>query len=342
MRKLLNTLHVTTQGAYVHRDGETLSVKVEGETKLQLPVHTIESLVCYGQVTCSAFALGLCAERGVGVSMLTERGRFLARVTGPVSGNVLLRRRQYRAADSPGDALPIAAAIVTAKIANSRLVLLRGARETAEPERAARLAGRARHMHHLGLAALASADVDQARGYEGVAALDYFSVFNDLLSGGEEFRFGGRSRRPPLDRVNALLSFIYALLRHDVESALESVGLDPAVGFLHTDRPGRPGLALDLMEELRPHLADRLALTLINRRQVRASGFTVEDGGGVTLGEETRREVIGAWQRRKSEEIEHPYLRERIPIGLIAYVQALLLARHLRGGLDGYPAFLWR
>jgi CRISP-associated protein Cas1 len=343
MRKLLNTLHVTTQSAYVHRDGETVSVKIGNEVRLRLPIHTIESLVCYGQVTCSPFVLGLCCERGVGVSWLTENGRFLARVTGPVSGNVLLRRQQFRTADTPAAALPIVTAIVAAKIANSRLVLLRGARETIDGEQQIRLRAKANHLSQIGAAAARSTTIDEARGYEGVAAQDYFSVFNDLISGdSEEFRFNGRSRRPPLDRPNAMLSFVYALLRHDIESALESVGLDPAVGFLHTDRPGRPSLALDMMEEMRPHLADRLVLSLINRRQIQASGFTTEDGGGVNMDDLTRKEVIAAWQRRKQEEIEHPFLRENIPIGLIPYVQALLLARHLRGGLEVYPAFFWR
>ncbi len=346
MRKLLNTLHVTTQGAYVHRDGETLSIKIGNEVKLRLPIHTIESLICYGQVTCSSFALGLCSERGVGVSLMTENGRFLARVTGPVSGNVLLRRQQYRAADASAAALPIVTAIVAAKIANSRLVLLRGARETDDEACRTRLRAKAQHLGHMGAAAMRSASIDEARGYEGLAAQDYFSVFNQLIAAeprsGEDFHFHGRSRRPPLDRPNAILSFVYALLRHDIESALESVGLDPAVGFLHTDRPGRPSLALDMMEEMRPHLADRLVLTLINRRQVQASGFIIEDGGGVTMNESTRKEVIAAWQRRKQEEIMHPFLRENVPIGLIPYVQALLLARHLRGGLEVYPAFFWR
>ena len=343
MRKLLNTLHVTTQGAYVHRDGETISVKVGNEVRLRLPIHTIESLVCYGQVACSPFVLGLCCERGVGISLMTESGRFLARVTGPVSGNVLLRRQQFRAADTIAAALSIVAAIVTAKIANSRLVLLRGARETSNEERQIKLRSRADHLSYIGEAAARSTTVDEIRGYEGVAAQDYFSVFNELIVGdSEEFRFKGRSRRPPLDRTNAMLSFVYALLRHDIESALESVGLDPAVGFLHTDRPGRPGLALDMMEEMRPHLADRLVLSLVNRRQVQGSGFTTEDGGGVVMDDATRKEVISAWQRRKQEEIEHPFLQEKIPIGLIPYVQALLLARHLRGGLEVYPAFFWR
>ena len=188
-----------------------------------------------------------------------------------------------------------------------------------------------------------AASIDEARGHEGLAAQAYFAVFDAMIAGDRDaFRFNGRTRRPPLDRTNALLSFVYALLRHDIESALETVGLDPAVGFLHTDRPGRPSLALDLMEELRSSLADRLVLTLINRRQVQAEDFTEQDGGGILLEERTRKTVIAAWQLRKQEELEHPFLRERLPLGLVPYVQALLLARFLRGGLDGYPAFLWR
>jgi CRISPR-associated protein Cas1 len=287
--------------------------------------------------------LGLCGERGVGVSLLTENGRFLARVTGPVSGNVLLRRQQYRTADMPAASLSIVTAVVAAKIANSRLVLLRGARETTDQDRQAQLRAKAHHLSQIGAMTARSVSIDEARGYEGIAAQDYFSVFNELIGGErEEFRFNGRSRRPPLDRTNAMLSFVYALLRHDIESALESVGLDPAVGFLHTDRPGRPSLALDLMEEMRPHLADRLVLTLINRRQIQSTRFSTEDGGGIIMDDSTRKQVISAWQRRKQEEIEHPFLKENIPIGLIPYVQALLLARHLRGGLEIYPAFFWR
>lgn len=343
MRKLLNTLHVMTQGAYLHRDGETISVRIGNEVRLRLPIHTIESLICYGQVTCSSFVLGLCGERGVGVSLMTENGRFLARVTGPVSGNVLLRRKQFRMADTPAASVSIVTSIVTAKIANSRLVLLRGARETPDLDRQTQLKSKAHHLAEIGIMAGRAATIDEVRGFEGVAAQDYFSVFNQLIAAErQEFRFHGRSRRPPLDPTNAMLSFVYALLRHDIESALESVGLDPAVGFLHTDRPGRPSLALDMMEELRPHLADRLVLSLINRRQIQPSGFSTEEGGGVVMNDATRKEVISAWQRRKQEEIEHPFLRENVPIGLIPYVQSLLLARHLRGGLEVYPAFFWR
>ena len=343
MRKLLNTLHVMTQGAYLHRDGETIAVKVGNEQRLRVPVHTLEGLVCWGVVSCSPPVLSLCCQSGVGVSFLSENGRFLARVQGPVSGNVLLRRQQYRMCDNGELALPGVRMIVTAKVANSRTVLMRAAREVDDAERSARLREAAQRLQWIGLEAARSSSLDTARGHEGLAAQVYFSAFNDMVGGDREaFHFGGRSRRPPLDRTNALLSFVYALLRHDIESALESVGLDPAVGLLHTDRPGRPSLALDMMEELRAPLADRLVLTVINRRQVRASAFTVQDNGATLLEETTRREIIAAWQTRKQDEMEHPFLGERISMGLIPYVQALLLARYIRGGLDAYPAFLWR
>jgi CRISPR-associated protein Cas1 len=343
MRKLLNTLHVMTQGAYLHRDGETIAIKVGQELKLRVPIHTLEGLVCWGQVSCSPPVLGLCCERGVGISFLTEQGKFLARVTGPVSGNVLLRRQQYRMADGADGALPAVQNIVAAKIANSRVILLRAAREVADEVREKALREAAARLSWEGLEAARAPSIDEARGHEGAAAQTYFSVFDHMIAGDHEaFHFDGRSRRPPLDRVNALLSFVYALLRHDIESALECVGLDPAVGFLHTDRPGRPSLALDLMEELRSVLADRLVLTLINRRQVQGSGFTEQDGGGILMDDATRKTVVSSWQLRKQDEIEHPYLQERIPIGLIPYVQALLMARYVRGGLDAYPAFFWR
>ncbi len=343
MRKLLNTLHVMTQGAYLHRDGETIAIKVGQELMLRVPIHTLEGLVCWGQVACSPPLLGLCCERGVGISFLTEQGKFLARVTGPVSGNVLLRRQQYRMADGADGALSFVQTIVAAKIANSRIVLLRAAREISDEPRQYELREAANRLSWAGLEAARASFIDEARGHEGAAGQTYFSVFDNMIAGDREtFRFDGRSRRPPLDRVNALLSFVYALLRHDIESALESVGLDPAVGFLHSDRPGRPSLALDLMEELRSALADRLVLTLINRRQVQSSGFTEQDGGGILMDDATRKEVVAAWQLRKQDEIEHPFIEERIPVGLVPYTQALLLARYVRGGLDAYPAFFWR
>jgi CRISPR-associated protein Cas1 len=343
MRKLLNTLHIMTQGSYLHRDGETIAIKVGQELKLRVPIHTLEGLVCWGQVSCSPPVLGLCCERGVGISFLTEQGKFLARVTGPVSGNVLLRRQQYRMADGADTALPTVRIIVAAKIANSRVILLRAAREIANEARENALREAANQLSWACQEAARATSIDEARGHEGSAGQAYFSVFDQMISGDREaFHFDGRSRRPPQDRVNALLSFVYALLRHDIESALETVGLDPAVGFLHTDRPGRPSLALDLMEELRSALADRLVLTLINRRQVQSSGFNEQEGGGILMDDATRKQVVAAWQQRKQDDIEHPFLKEQIPLGLVPYAQALLLARYIRGGLDAYPAFFWR
>jgi CRISPR-associated protein Cas1 len=339
MRKLLNVLYVTLPQAYIAKEGETAVVRVEQETRLRVPIHTLEGIVCVGRVSMSPAMMGFCAEAGVGVSFLTEHGRFLARVQGPVHGNVLLRREQYRRADSGGESAAIARSLLLAKVANCRTSILRSGRERGVPafDAAALELGRSLRM-------LERADsLDTLRGFEGEAARIYFSVFDEfILHQKDHFFFRERSRRPPLDNTNALLSFVYTLLAHDVASALETVGLDPAVGFLHRDRPGRAGLALDLMEELRPVLADRLVLTLINRRQVTPSGFSRSESGGVTMDSSTRKEVLITWQARKQEEILHPFLRERIPLGLLPYAQALLLARYLRGDLDAYPAYFWR
>lgn len=339
MRKLLNTLYVTIPNAYLSKDGETVLVCVEHETRLRVPIHTLEGIVCIGHVSMSPPLMGFCAEHNVGVSFLSEYGRFLARIQGPIHGNVLLRREQYRRADQEVDSAAIARSILLAKIANGRTSLLRAGREHASEtvDCAATQLGKSLR------ALLSTISLDGLRGVEGDAAQTYFSVFDELiLHQREEFFFRGRSRRPPLDNVNAVLSFLYVLLAHDIASALETIGLDPAVGFLHRDRPGRAGLALDLMEELRPVLADRLALTLINRRQITGRGFSRTESGGVTMSDATRKEVLIAWQLRKQEEVLHPFLDERIPFGLVPHAQALLLARHLRGDLDAYPAFIWR
>ncbi len=339
MRKLLNTLYVTLPKAYLSKDGETVLVRQEEETRLRVPILNLEGIVCVGQVSMSPALMAFCAERNVGVSFLSEHGRFLARVQGPVHGNVLLRREQYRRADDECASAAIARSVLLAKVANGRTVLLRAARErpsAAVDCVAARMGDSIRELERTGT-------LDGLRGVEGDAARGYFSVLDELiLQQKEAFFFRERSRRPPLDNVNALLSFLYVLLMHDVSSALETVGLDPAVGFLHRDRPGRAGLALDLMEELRPVVADRMALTLINRRQVTASGFTRSGSGGVSMSDATRKEVLTAWQLRKQEELVHPFLNERIPLGLVPYVQALLLARYLRCDLDAYPSFFWR
>jgi CRISPR-associated protein Cas1 len=341
MKKLLNTLFVTTQGTYLSRDGETVLVRHEQETLLRVPIHTLGGIVCFGRVSVSPPLMGLCGERQVLLSHLSESGRFLARVTGPVAGNVLLRRRQYRVADQPEEAAAIARSIVLAKVANCRTVLLRANRDS--PERCAKLAQASSDLARiLDRLERTDLDVDSLRGVEGDAARTYFGVFDNLITTRGEFEFRGRTRRPPLDPVNALLSFVYTLLVHDVTSALESNGLDPCVGYLHADRPGRPSLALDLMEEFRPILADRLVLSLINRRQVRAGGFRALDSGAVEMDEATRKEVLAAWQKRKQEEVQHPFINEQAPVGLLPHLQALLLARHLRGDLDAYPALVWR
>lgn len=344
MKRLLNTLYVTTQGAWLARERENVLVRIEQETRLRVPIHTLGSIVTFGQVSASAPLMGLCAERGVSLSFMTEHGRFQARVEGPMSGNVLLRREQYRTSDAAARAARIAATFIAAKIANSRSVLQRSLRDRPDNANTKAIQSAVDHLATLlRRVRSGSLDLDTIRGYEGAAARNYFEVFDQLILHDHEiFSFRGRSRRPPRDPVNALLSFVYTLLRHDIASAVEGVGLDPAVGFLHRDRPGRPALALDLMEELRAQLADRLVLSLINRKQLKPSDFTVTESGAVHIDDDARKRVLIAWQERKREIIRHPYLDEQIEIGMIPHLQAQLLARHLRGDLDAYPAFIWR
>lgn len=297
----------------------------------------------FGYCGASPALMALCAQRGVALSFLTENGFFLARVTGGVHGNVLLRRKQYRTADAETESLKIASAFILAKVANCRTALLRAARDHEEAINTEKVLAAA-HKLSLQTQAIENAEsVEMLRGIEGDAAKIYFGVFDQLiLTNKKDFFLYDRNRRPPLDNMNALLSFLYTLLTHDVQAALETVGLDPAVGFLHAERPGRPSLALDLMEELRPVLADRLALSLVNRKQISGEGFRQKESGGVIMDEDTRKAVIAAWQKRKQEEILHPYLNEKIETGLIPYAQAMLLARYLRGDLDGYPPFFWK
>ena len=343
MRKMLNTLYVTTQGTYLHKEGETVVVRVEQENRLRLPIHTLSSIVCFGNVLCSPFLLGHCAKNAVSVSFLTEYGRFLARVQGPVCGNVLLRREQYRQADCEKTSARLASMFVLGKITNSRTSLQRVLRDHQEKTAQTDIERTCQTFTRYSQRLLTEDDLETVRGIEGRAARDYFDQFDHLIVAQKEaFAFSGRNRRPPLDPVNCLLSFIYSLLAHDARSALETVGLDPAVGFLHRDRPGRFGLALDLMEEFRPMLADRLALSLINLGQVKKKNFTITESGAVTMSDETRKILLVAYQKRKQEEIEHPFLKEKIPLGMALYSQAQLLSRYLRGDLDEYPPFLWR
>ena len=343
MKRHHNTLFVTTQGAYLAAEGETVVVRVDKDQKLQMPLHMLEGIVCFGRVSVSPILMQRCSERGIGISFLTERGRFLARVVGPVSGNVLLRRTQYRAADDRVRAAHIARSSVLAKVANSRSVLLRALRDHPEVVGARELRAAAESCATILRRTESVDDLDAVRGFEGEAAQLYFGVFDHLIINDKDaFTFTGRSRRPPLDRVNATLSFVYTLLTHDAASALEAVGLDPQVGFLHRDRPGRPGLALDLVEEFRAFLADRLVLSLINRQQLRKDDFTVTESGGVQMTAETRKLVLTSYQERKNEEIAHPFLGDQTTVGMLVHLQALLLARFLRGDLDEYPAFFWR
>ena len=338
MKKLLNTLYVTTQGAYLHQEGETVVAAVDHVDVLRLPIHTLSGIVCFGQVSCSPPLLGLCGERGVHVSFLTERGKFLARVTGPVTGNVLLRREQMRRAENPAATCEIARSFVTGKLANSRTVLQRALRDhgpdttiTQSVDAIADVIRRAQR----------AADTDTLRGLEGEAATHYFGAFDGMILAQQDtFSMKTRSRRPPLDPLNGLLSFLYTLLAHDCESALEGIGLDPQIGFLHALRPGRPSLALDLMEEFRTILADRVALSLVNLNQVDGKGFTTTESGAVVMDNDTRKTVLQTWQKKKQEMVQHPFLDEKIEIGLLPHAQALLLARHLRGDLDAYPPFL--
>lgn len=344
MKRLLNTLFVTTQGAYLSKKGETVAVNAEGEVRLSIPVHNLAGIVCFGQASCSPPLMALCGERGVAISFLSESGRFLARVQGPVSGNVLLRREQYRRADDQQASAEIARSVIIAKTANCRVVLQRSCRD--DPENSESVPVRDAIARLAEVAAVledGTPSLDTVRGCEGDAARIYFGVFDSLIRAQKEtFYFNERTRRPPRDNMNALLSFLYTLLTHDTVAALEAVGLDPAVGFLHRDRPGRPSLALDLMEEFRPMIADRLTLSLVNRRQVKAAGFLKEETDGVLMEKETRKAVIEAYQEKKREEIKHPFLGETMPIGLLPHVQAMLLARHLRGDTDAYPPFRWK
>ena len=344
MKKLLNTVYVTTEGCGLRKDGENMVAEHEGAERARVPLHMLASIVTFGPIYVSPALIGACAQSGITIVLLDRVGRFTARIEGPVSGNVLLRRAQYTASETPEE---IVRSLVVGKIANQRAVLMRALRDHGEEasdearaalragvERLARILRRVEHKDH---------DNDELRGSEGEAASIYFALFDRLIrSPDEAMRWRGRSRRPPRDPMNALLSFLYTLLTHDCRSAAESVGLDPAVGFLHRDRPGRPSLALDLMEELRPILVDRLALSLVNRRQLRERDFEIRDGGAVKLKDDARRTVLEAWQERKKDERRHPFTGEKAPLGLVPYLQAQMLSRHLRGDLDAYPPWLWK
>lgn len=343
MRKLLNTLFVLSEDCYLALEGETVLVLAGEEKKGQFPLHTLESILCFSYKGASPALMGKCASDGINLAFLTPRGRFLARTTGQNPGNVLLRKTQYRVSDDEAQSLLLARSFLFGKVYNSRWSIERTRRDHAMRVNDGALA------HASGLLAeslspiLGAEDLGSLRGLEGEAAAVYFGAFNEMILNQKEvFAFTGRSRRPPLDPINALLSFAYSLLANRCAAALESVGLDAYVGFLHRDRPGRASLSLDLMEELRPLFADRFVLTLINNRVLREEHFDRQPGGAVWLTEEGRKAFLAAWQSRLAESITHPYLKEKMQWGLVPFVQALLLARYLRGDLDAYPPFLWK
>ncbi|MEY4285535.1 MAG: CRISPR-associated protein Cas1 [Pseudomonadota bacterium] len=338
MKKLLNTLYITRPECYLHKERETVVIK-QGDDKLgQFPMLALQNIYCFGQVSVSPALMAACIESGVGLSFFTEFGKFQAQVVGAPKGNVLLRRTQYRWADDEDKSVSVARLMIAAKVGNCRAVLMReqrnhGANDALEQaaQHLAAMLGNIRHAR----------SVPQLMGLEGEAARVYFGVFSSLLRA-QDFKFSGRVRRPPVDPVNALLSFAYVLLASECASALAGVGLDPYVGFLHQDRPGRKSLALDLMEELRAPLADRFVLTLINRGQMKLNDFVIEASGAVRLNDVARKSLLTAYQDRKKESLKHPYLEQSIELGLLPHAQALLLARHLRGDMKNYTPFVMR
>ena len=343
MKQLLNTLFVTSEDIYLSLEGENVLANRDGEVVARYPLHTLQTIVSFSYSGASPALMGACAEKGIGLAFCTPRGRFLARVCGESNGNVLLRREQYRIADDPHRSCAVARNMIFGKLSNSGASIQRTLRDHAPRVQNCGLEDAASQIRQLLPQVLAAADLEALRGLEGVGASAYFGVLDHmLLNRKEDFYFRGRNRRPPLDRVNAMLSFAYSLLAHDCASALESVGLDAYVGFLHRDRPGRESLALDLMEELRPCMADRFVLTLVNNRMIRPEDFQTQDSGAVLLTDDGRKKFLKAWQERKRDTLTHPYLNEKMSWGLIPYVQALLLARYLRGDLDAYPPFLWK
>lgn len=343
VHQLLNTLFVTADGAYVRLDGETLRVDREGQKLLQVPSQHLGAVVLFGNAQMSSHAMAHCVKEGREVTFLDFAGRFQCRVVGPESGNVLLRVAQHQAMQDADHATRIARSIVAGKIRNARHTLARGARESTNRDYAHSLRVAAARLGDAAATLPSATSLDAIRGVEGQAAADYFQVFGDLITASPaDFSFRLRTRRPPRDRVNALLSFFYALLTTDCVAAAQGVGLDPQVGYLHALRPGRPALALDLVEEFRSCVADRLVLSLINRRQLRAEHFVVREGAGdsVLLTDEGRKIALTAYQKRKQEEVAHPFLKEKTPMGLVPHLQARLLARHLRGDLEEYPPYI--
>lgn len=343
MKKLLNTLYITTPDSYLSLDGENVVIKRENAEVARLPLHNLESILTFGYTGASPALMGACAKQNIDLCFMTANGKFLARVVGETYGNVLLRKTQFRNSDIPNECLRISKSIITGKLYNSRAVIDRTIRDhalkvdvEALDNAKNKIANSLRNIQSVGT-------LEELRGIEGEAAQVYFSVFNHLIiNQKQDFSFNKRTKRPPLDKMNAVLSFLYVLLSHDCASALEGIGLDAYVGFMHKDRPGRASLALDLMEEFRSVFADRLALTIINRNEIESKGFTIKDNGAVIMDDDTRKIILNAWQTKKKTVITHPFLGEKIEWGLVPHIQAMLLARYLRGDIDEYPPFLWK
>lgn len=343
MKQILNTLFVMTEGSYLRLEHETVRIELDGATRLQVPLHHLGGLVLFGNAMTTPFLLHKCAEDGRSVVLLDRNGRYRCRMVGKVGGNVLLRHAQHLAIEDGARQVPMVRNLIAGKVQNARQVLLRGQREAKNPDDAAALQVAVDLLARTVERLPGATEVEFMRGLEGEAARVYFDCLDKLVTQNRDaFRMNGRSRRPPRDRINALLSFLYVMLLNDCISAVEGVGLDPQMGFLHVMRPGRPSLGLDLMEELRPILADRLALTLINLRQIGPDDFEERAGGAVYLGEKGRKEVVTAYQKRKQDEVQHPVLEQSVPFGLVPHVQARLLARHLRGETEAYTPFLYR
>lgn len=341
MKKLLETLYITTPESYLFERNGNICISIGGTEKASVPISQVNSIVLFGKNTLSTALLSFCAQNDVTITFLSENGFFQGRVCGPVSGNVLLRKRQYESLSDENYAASFVRDLLYGKIRNSKFVLMRHARATVDETKKRAIVTTAANLSEIAQKLDNCTDIDSMRGIEGAAASVYFSQFDNLLSSPKGYRFETRSRRPPLNEVNAVLSFVYTLLAHDVRSAMETVGLDPAAGYLHALRPGRSSFALDMMEELRAPLCDRMVISMFNKDQFRPQDFTT-DFGAVYLSEKGRRKVLEQWRDRKRETIQHPFLKEKLPIGMIPYAQSMLFARVLRGDLDRYPPFVWR
>ncbi|MCB6647356.1 type I-C CRISPR-associated endonuclease Cas1c [[Clostridium] scindens] len=343
MKKLLNTLYVTSEDSYLALDGENIVVLDKEKEMGRIPLHNLEGIVSFGYRGTSPALMGACADRNISLCYVNPNGKFLARVTGSVKGNVVLRKKQYEVSMNETDSLEISKNCIIGKIYNARWVLERATRDHSLQIDTEKVKSASKMLKDAAIRVQKSQSKEQLRGYEGEAASVYFSVFDELiLQQKKDFVFSDRNRRPPTDNVNAMLSFVYTLLTNNIASALETVGLDPYVGMMHTDRPGRASLALDMIEELRPVLADRFVLSLINKKVVNVKDFIKKENGAVLMKDDARKKFLSEWQNRKKETLTHPYLKEKMEWGMVPYVQAMLLARYLRGDLDAYPPFLWK